>query len=779
MTTGDNIDWHHAARDGVPQVIFHGFNEAGSEAGHYRIHNIDNDAIVATRFCTDISWTHSINAPYETMEMSLSFPEGQMQVILPGLHLGGEDAEYSYPLRTPTVGFWCVLYLPNKDITGQDCWSAIHWGRCTGITGSVVIDDITGQESVQVSLSFSSWQDLLAKNSLALVPGEKSYIQEGFSYTLKSWTENLTAMMHGAFNQEPAFTFETLFYNLLHIYLPNTLMAFTGSLISYVDAESGATKVLFDEEVPMKLAFERHDAGLPEIPLLSVKAKPMKMKDCIGFVGHREDAVDLAPLRLMQQKAVTGGGLNAVGSRLPRGTTWSVFEQTFFADPLAVECFPSLEWPVMWDGLAGKTAETRWKASDVPTDNQKVAQAVSASMALGATSENPFWSDFDWLTAVDTAGRPLKDLSSCTGAVGFTKSLPPGPGEVPAPFNGDAKKAGKEKKNLRKTQAWLCEQLGGSMPVLIYRMKPRLFRPINKAAGTESIRLHHPKRPDIFRIYSKTPQSELAGVNQAHQIVSQYPNFKDSENNGWLWYSIGFNDILGIDWRISDDSRINAVTSNCTAQPETGMTMTDITSKMIIDNDDLALHGLRLKTVDWPFLPAGQVGKADWVMQFTALNEELHCELASNDMQGGVYGNAHVESRYKPWIKAGHWTTGVYSERKPIIDPQKPSRHVGNTASPQAPGWSGYIQSVTHSMTIEQKTGAVEARTTLTISDFRQSGYDVVTFNTPPAFDGWEFSANPFIIKNGRLVAGKVEIDEFTGIPEFTPSSPQPDAPEG
>ena len=122
---------------GVPKVCFHGFMEDDyNESGSWGKSNIDKETDV-TDFVTNLSFTHSVNAPWESIQLTVEIPQSQVHTVIPGVTVfgsdrgvgtgraGGEGTGLGFGgsrednldkrrfFRQPVPGFWVVLYLPN------------------------------------------------------------------------------------------------------------------------------------------------------------------------------------------------------------------------------------------------------------------------------------------------------------------------------------------------------------------------------------------------------------------------------------------------------------------------------------------------------------------------------------------------------------------------------------------------------------------------------------------------------------------------------------------
>ena len=123
---------------------------------------------------------------------------------------------------------------------------------------------------------------------------------------------------------------------------------------------------------------------------------------------------------------------------------------------------------------------------------------------------------------------------------------------------------------------------------------------------------------------------------------------------------------------------------------------------------------------------------------------------------------------YKPWMKAGYWTTGPFpfGTGNPVVDTQTTGSYTGGLENIEKafaaiknteglPGWSGYIQSVEHSVMVDD-TGDVVKRTRLTMTDVNTTGWGTFVENYPYWVSNLKLLKNPFIFKGNRFVEGHI-----------------------
>ncbi len=702
------MDAHTEARAGVvPQVVFHGFTPEGAQENEYGRSNIDR-ATTVTQYVQSLSWTHSVQNPFETIQLELKFPGSVFQAIMPGIRLHTTT-------RAPSTGFWVVLYLPNDRGGDVETWSAIHWGYCTQMQIRSVSDPGLGTQMVSVSVQCESWVGLLQRNTV-FVAGGANYVREGSAYDLRGWSKAMAALIASSVGDPPGIPFAKVFNTMAVQLLPNSLACGMGAYMRWPD---GST------EIP-------YSSGPADTSVAStsqpVSAKCYKVSDVIRVVHDRESCAKHAPLRVLQHKAVSGMGVANMGQTIARGTTWSFLQSTFFPSPY-IECFPTLEWPIL--------TEIGVLSSKIVSDS---IAAASAYVAEG----------------LDGSGAPYyeKPLASTLTNDDITTDWVI---TMPAPFNGD----------LNDPDFPLGEAFGGANPCLIYRMRPTLFTAINTNEGTR--RLRADLGGEIDEAYYKTvtgmSSSEKMGINQATHVVSPAQNMAPNP-----WYNWLASEVYDTSWTYSEDSRVNMVFTKTPYPIQSQLEVTDLAGAPIVCNPDVSKHGLRMRTIDWPFYPPRGVEQSEATIQdhLTSLNEELWLATASNG-HGHFLGQGTVRGVYKPWVKAGHYTV-VYWRHEPGETGETswaPFIHDGGESSPA--GFFAYITSVTHQVTAG-RNGAITALTTMQLDRVSvASGAEKAAVNYPPSGEIILLD-KPLVIDptTGQQITGTVETNE-DGTITFTP----------
>ena len=273
------MDTQTEARTGVcPQVVLHGFSPEGAETNEYGRSNIDGPTNV-TQYTTNVTWTHSVRAPYETIQLELVFPGSVFQSIMPGI-------KHRESTRAPATGFWVVLYLPNEDADSGPIWTAVHWGYATQlrIRSSV---GATGAQTVSVSVVCESWVGLLRRNTVFLAAGS-NYVREGSSYDLRGWSDAMSTLLASSLNKPPGDTLAKMFHLMAVQLLPNTLARVMGDYLEW--SAERVTAVPFGDGAAVE----------------SSPSKCYLFRDVIKVVWNRELCAKYAPMRVLNHKEVAG-----------------------------------------------------------------------------------------------------------------------------------------------------------------------------------------------------------------------------------------------------------------------------------------------------------------------------------------------------------------------------------------------------------------------------------------------------------------------------------------
>jgi hypothetical protein len=119
------------------------------------------DSLEVTDYCTNVSWSYSLNAPYESINLNMSFP------------LESYRRREVIPLTTasvPDTGFWVTI---NDE--GQDGSLGVlrAWGRVDSVNVSVSAD-VSGAGIVcQAQVSATSWVWFVEDHHFTMTAGSK------------------------------------------------------------------------------------------------------------------------------------------------------------------------------------------------------------------------------------------------------------------------------------------------------------------------------------------------------------------------------------------------------------------------------------------------------------------------------------------------------------------------------------------------------------------------------------------------------------------------------
>ena len=332
----------------------------------------------------------------------------------------------------------------------------------------------------------------------------------------------------------------------------------------------------------------------------------------VPVVFDQATAGAFAPSRIFEQSAVPGLSLPALSTMSPRGSAWSFIENSFLPDPNLVELFPALEPPATDEDVIGTTAQA--------------AQAAAASIPFGPANRpsdrvTGYSLDSDTETSVryrETARKEAED------------------------------KAKEEAANL------LTGGLGGSRPVLIYRMKPHL----EDAA------------PPLFLSPNAVPS--LLEINA--------------------------NDIISLDTVFDDMERINGWGIRTPFTPNSQMKILSGIGDTLVDSGSANSMGLRYFEPSWPFVDVGSESSPEGLINIYFSNIIRYAQRIS--FKGEARPSGSILMKYRPSVRAGRW----YS-----INFLKGIR--GSTAA--LPGfYIVYADRVTNTITVRQD-GVEVKRTTI------------------------------------------------------------------
>lgn len=562
-------------------VTLYGFDTASAGETDYLAPSqaTASGAIDVTDYVTSARWSHTLTAPYESIELSLAMPWPEIERNVPGTPIVNH-------LRELSAGFWAV-------IRPKGGGPALAWGRAASVNTSLQINAQTGTETTHVRISCQSWAAGLLGQSRFVVAAKTDYVREGFSVQIKDYAKKMAQILSGSFSETPGQLLLYLYRALAKTNLPSTL-----------SSREGFFKV-------------ENEALVEDEDGTGVSGASYTVADSIPLVFEANGCIQFAPLRSGALLPVAGSGLKVAGPPVPRGTVWQYLVSTFQAHPV-IELFPSLEHPF---------------SDNIPehTVNPLEVDAVESKL----DDEDP---------GLSLEASPAK-------ASGGTAA----------------------QKKLR-------EALGGSQPVLIYRMRPRLLAALRQT-----------------RAGRKLFDAELAGLYQQPLEIQTGSDTADE-----YIYSVATTDIKAFSLSVDDGQRCNAVTvktplfrnqSQFEIQGVAGM-------KTLVDDNDVTKNGLRMQTVEWPFYPpANTTVGVTIARKVGALSELLFTLLARVDSVG--LSKATLGMRYRPEMKAGHWLT---------------FQAASHSSTESDGSWTGYIESVSHSVSVADG-GQIRAETQVQLSD--------------------------------------------------------------
>jgi hypothetical protein len=127
------------------------------------LHRFVSEPINITKYVKAIRSTHSIRAPWETLQMVLSMPRPLQ--FLGGLDIPGRDRRSD----SPRIGDWVVFYDDAYD--GKDDARAVFWGYITNDGSNIRALRGGAIESGTVQVTALGWFDYLGRARIQKAPG--------------------------------------------------------------------------------------------------------------------------------------------------------------------------------------------------------------------------------------------------------------------------------------------------------------------------------------------------------------------------------------------------------------------------------------------------------------------------------------------------------------------------------------------------------------------------------------------------------------------------------
>lgn len=218
--------------------------------------------------------------------------------------------------------------------------------------------------------------------------------------------------------------------------------------------------------------------------------------------------------------------------------------------------------------------------------------------------------------------------------------------------------------------------LKGTQPVIVYRLRPWFIAPPSQ--NTNQAYTESSYKGEV------APQSNLERVGWTTKSAGQL-----GPRTGEDWYWWRGNDIEQIRFSYSDDMRVNLAYGVARALGGADTLTYGANSIPIVpSNTAVDRHGLRTYTMNWPFTQSG--GSATLTDYNNAVSELAW--IYGGD--GQRWANGHFSGRFRPWVMQGQW-------------------FVANMLDSVL---TGYIESVSHEVAVNQSTGLHTCRTSVQFS---------------------------------------------------------------
>jgi hypothetical protein len=560
--------------------------------------------------------------------------------------------------RLPALGDWLV-------VRDMDTGKALQWGylvdRSTGITQTE-----RGHVDTQLTtLRAVSWMDLLGRISVYADPGisaTKGTIMSTNRWTSRPWRALL----------------ETVSDRFSLTGVPK------GLLFGQQRNDPGRALALFLQELDLPaLPFGTNPRKAPQG---GTEYVPETLRHAVRVVHNENTSVAYAPLRGVE--AVPGYRLDAalfqIAAMVRDTSVRDLIVQTFSADVNMVEMFPSLEDPglVQVSGDARDSELQRQIQDDF--DEFTVQQTINEyglDVALDSVVFSPGADLYGALRAMDgdTAKRSLEDVLS--------KPL------LTAARRGKLLEAARSggRRFVNQTAAKL-----GQNPVLVYRMRPWRVMSIGDMLGY---------------VFDDDKNKDKGGfklklVKEATAKGFEYDleTFKGTTWDPKSAIEIESGAISSVSFGVSDDNHVNAVTVGLPFMPDSPTSLMQRLGLPLIQRFALARRGVRMFRPAWPFMPP-TVRVDTNLMAFMRTIAMLGVQFM---MLNDRFESGTVEfARYMPLVRHGE----LIDIELPFGAPPGSVQRAGATKSDAPARMIAYVESVSHSVTVDPARGPIHAST--------------------------------------------------------------------
>lgn len=415
----------------------------------------------------------------------------------------------------------------------------------------------------------------------------------------------------------------------------------------------------------------------------------------IVVVNTKERAQQYCVQHGDQFEPVIGKGFQAFsgieGVMGPGRTIGQVISSVFAADGMMIELFPCLghgappysgklhPWPTNYNDE---------EAAAEPTNETLDSILSGRKPTHWGENREEFYTDQTKDYDSDSETNALDDILS--GAAAKAEKL--------NPFASS--KVGGDKKNINKMMGAtpLGAALGGSVPTLVYRIKPWRKLPIDGVPfGENKNRI----QPGVF------PEPNPWDEGKYQVII---------EESG----------VESINVNIDDSSSINAVTIDPSWGLNPQMKFWERANLPLMDIADVKLRGLRLKDIHWPFFPnRGKFQEEDAELEGGSSMIDYGLTVAyqafSTLMHMERFFSGSITTKFIPVVEPGMRVAVVLSTRYQQ-DPQvnKTFRQVAEelgtkTQETEGSRFTFYVDAVSHNIQVVDG-GSIQKRTTLTVS---------------------------------------------------------------
>ena len=280
-----------------------------------------------TEFVVSISWTSSVDPPYETITLTMNIPRHAVHTVIPGSPTVGNLQGNIQP------GFWIVVRDLSNGVSKEQR-TTLTWGRVSEVNVIHSVQNEDGVLDVSIQIQADSWVNHLKASQFKFTTfkgfkGEDHAIKDSL-LNLQEYYDVIKARMEVWKHANPGPVLEEI-YKLLakNVRLPSSIAYGYNADAAKSTIKKGGWN--YSEQVPVA-----HDTA--------------SLNKAVGGSNFTKAGVATAYIETVfsQENSfveVMGRGITSISANSPEPSVWDVISASFYPDPSLMELFPYMHYP--------------------------------------------------------------------------------------------------------------------------------------------------------------------------------------------------------------------------------------------------------------------------------------------------------------------------------------------------------------------------------------------------------------------------------------------------